>query len=127
MEKLDIKAGKLTPQVTFDPEKNVFSLSGSSLPENVHDFYRPIIQWLDDYENQLDAIKKPLHIIIKFAYYNSGSMRYIADIFGKIAGIHKKGINTIVDWYYEKEDELLREAGQDLSELVELKFNFITT
>lgn len=127
MEKLDIKAGKLTPQVNFDHENNVFSISGSSLPENVHEFYKPILKWLDEYKSQLDSVKKTLHVVIKFAYYNSSSMRYISDIFAKIGQIHKKGIETKIDWYYEKEDELLKEAGQDLSELIGIKFNYITT
>ncbi len=127
MEKLDIKAGKLTPQVVFDPVENHFSISGSSLPENVHDFYKPIMKWLDEYEANLDKVDKPLNVFIKFAYYNSGSMRYIADFFSKIAKISNKGIKTNVDWYYDKDDELLKEAGLDLSELVGLKFNLIVS
>jgi len=125
MEKLDIKPGKHTPEIVYDPDENTLAISGSSLPENVHDFYKPIIQWLNDYENNLDSIKKPLKISVRFAYYNSGSMRYIAEIFIKIANISKKGLKTLVNWYYEKEDELLKEAGEDLAELVGLDFNFI--
>jgi hypothetical protein len=125
MEKLEIIAGKHTPMVWFNLKENTFSISGSSLPENVHDFYRPILQWLDEYEKNIKAFKKPLKITVKFAYYNSGSMRYIAEIFKKMAIINKKGMETIVNWYYEKEDELLREAGEDLAELAGLDFNFI--
>ena len=125
MEKLEIKASKHTPMILYEPEKNTFSITGSSLPENVHDFYRPVLLWLDEYENNVKHIKKPLTIMVKFAYYNSGSMRYIAEIFAKISKISKKGIKTTVNWHYEKEDELLKEAGQDLAELVGLDFNFI--
>ena len=127
MEKLEIIAGKHTPMVWFDPKENIFSISGSSLPENVHDFYRPILSWLDEYENNISSFKKPLKITVKFAYYNSGSMRYIAEIFKKISKINQKGMETIVDWYYEKEDELLKEAGEDLAELAGLDFNFIVS
>ena len=127
MEKLEIKASKHTPMIHYEPEKNTFTISGSSLPENVHDFYRPILTWLDEYEKNVESIKKPFTVIVKFAYYNSGSMRYIAEIFQRISKISKKGMQTIVNWHYEKEDELLKEAGQDMAELVGLDFNFIVS
>ena len=41
--------------------------------------------------------------------------------------VRNKGIETNIDWYYDKDDELLKEAGLDLSELVGLKFNLIVT
>lgn len=127
MKRIDIKAGKLTPQITYDPDENLFSVSGSSLPENVHDFYKPIMQWIEEYEAGASNIKKPFKVSMKFAYYNSSSMKYIHDIFAGIAKINKKGVETIIDWHYEKDDELLKEAGQDLAELVGIKFNFIST
>ncbi len=127
MKRIDIKAGKLTPKVTFDPDENIFSISGSSLPENVHEFYKPIIQWLEDYEAGADMISKPFKVSMKFAYYNSSSMKYIHEIFTRIANINNKGVQTIIDWHYEKDDELLKEAGQDLADLVGIKFNFISS
>lgn len=125
MNKLDIKEGKLTPKIILDPVSNTFEFSGSSLPENVHDFYKPILNWLDDYELHLEKMNKHLHVSVNFAYYNSSSLKYITEIFKKISAINKKGIKTIIDWHYEKEDDLLKEAGQDLSQQVGLKFNFI--
>ena len=127
MKRIEIKSGKLTPSISYNPDNNTFSISGSSLPENVHEFYKPILQWFDEYEVSTDTIAKPLKISIKLAYYNSSSMRYIHDIFAKIAKIHQKDIETSIDWHYEKDDDILREAGQDLAEIVGMKFNFITS
>ena len=97
------------------------------MPENVHEFYKPVIKWLDEYEKDIENITTPLKINVKFAYYNSGSMRYISDIFLKISNISKKGIETVVNWYYDKEDELLREAGEDLADVTGLNFEFIVS
>lgn len=127
MKRIDIKPGKLTPGISYDPDKNTFSITGSSLPENVHEFYKPVIQWFDEYLEGADKIAKPLKIYVKLAYYNSSSMRYIHEIFARIAKIYKKGIETSIEWHYEKDDDILREAGQDLAEIVGLEFNFITS
>ncbi len=127
MKSLEIKSGKLTPGISYNPDNNTFSISGSSLPENVHDFYKPLLQWFDEYEAGSDKVSKPFKIVVKLAYYNSSSMRYIHDIFAKIARINQKGVETSIDWYYEKDDDILREAGQDLAEIVGMKFNFISS
>jgi hypothetical protein len=127
MKSLDIKAGKLTPGISYSPDNNTFSISGSSLPENVHEFYKPILQWFDEYEATADKIVKPFKITVKLAYYNSSSMRYIHDLFAKIAKIRQKGVETTIDWHYEKDDDILKEAGQDLAEIVGIKFNFVTS
>ncbi|NJK84853.1 MAG: DUF1987 domain-containing protein [Bacteroidales bacterium] len=125
MDKLDIKEGKLTPKIYFDPEKNLFEISGTSLPENVHEFYKPVMAWLNEYDAQAEKMNKSLHVSVTFAYYNSSSLRYISDIFAKISKLTKKGFQIKIDWHYEKEDDLLKEAGQDLSELIGIPFNFI--
>lgn len=127
MKKLDIKPGKLTPGISYNMDNNTLNIYGSSLPENVHEFFKPVLLWLDEYEAGVDKIDKPFRIIVKLAYYNSSSMRYIHDIFSRIAKISKKGIDTSIDWYYEKDDDLLREAGQDLADIVGIKFNIISS
>ena len=50
MEILDIRGTTDTPKVLFDPDNNIFEISGRSLPEDVITFYQPVIEWLDDYE-----------------------------------------------------------------------------
>ena len=127
MKSIDIKSGKLTPSISYNPDNNTFSISGSSLPENVHEFYKPILQWFDEYLAGADSISKPFKIAVKLAYYNSSSMRYIHDIFTKIAKISQKGVETSIDWYYEKDDDILKEAGQDLADIVGINFNFISS
>lgn len=127
MKSIDIKSGKLTPSISYSPDNNTFSISGSSLPENVHEFYKPILQWFDEYEASADKISKPFKIVVKLAYYNSSSMRYIHDIFAKIARIGQTGVETSIDWYYEKDDDILKEAGEDLAEIIGIKFNFISS
>lgn len=40
----------------------------------------------------------------------------------------KRDFNTVqVNWFYEKEDEDMRETGADLSTVAEIEFNVIQT
>ncbi len=61
MESLKIKATQITPEICFDIEKKVFIISGESRPENVKDFFEPILLWLENYFKELN--NKSEHII----------------------------------------------------------------
>lgn len=125
MDKLEISASKHTPRVLLDPHDWVFNFSGSSMPENADSFYRPILNWLDEFVGAEHSASMPLSVTMRFDYYNSGSMRYIAEIFKRIAAIHASGMKVLIDWYYDEEDDLLREAGEELSEISGLPFNYM--
>jgi len=46
MEPLIIEATPKTPKVVFDPNENLYEISGRSLPENVVKTYDPVIKWI---------------------------------------------------------------------------------
>ena len=49
MEPLSIKSTEDTPKIILDPLKELFEISGRSLPEDVNQFYKPVIDWFKDY------------------------------------------------------------------------------
>lgn len=126
MDKLEIKSGNKTPKVILDPEELIFQISGASIPENGHSFYNPILKWLDEFISDLPKTSSPLDITIRLEYYNSTSMRYLSEFFKRIALIHQKGMKVLIDWYYDEEDEIMREAGEELAELTGLHFSLLT-
>jgi len=52
MEVLSIKGTQETPEVMLDKQSGVFSISGKSLPEDVKEFYNPLIEWIENYSNE---------------------------------------------------------------------------
>ena len=38
-----------TPGVSFNPDSRVFEFEGVSRPENVSEFYKPVIEWMTDF------------------------------------------------------------------------------
>lgn len=126
MRPLKIEATKFTPKIHFEPSSNIFLISGFSLPENVSDFYTPVLKWLDQFSNEVDnKDTDSVKFTFRLVYYNSGSFKAIINILLKLVNITKKSVNVHIDWYYDEDDNQLKDIGEELSQLVGLPFNFI--
>ena len=110
------------PEVILDKDKNIFKLSGKSLPENVSAFYNPILAWLTEYAKE--PLKKTSFDIV-LDYFNTASSKLILDIFMILENIQEDGFEVEINWHYADYDEDMKEAGIEYSEMVELKFNLI--
>jgi hypothetical protein len=49
MELISIEGTPKTPTVTMNPETGLVEIKGRSIPENSIEFYKPIVDWLEDY------------------------------------------------------------------------------
>ncbi|MDR1761928.1 MAG: DUF1987 domain-containing protein, partial [Bacteroidales bacterium] len=54
MESLFIQGTDETPQVCYNIETGIFTLSGRSLPENAIDFYAPVLAWVEQLLSQTE-------------------------------------------------------------------------
>lgn len=125
MDNLLIERTDNSPKVLFDANELFFTIKGKSRPENADKFFVPIISWLEKFAAQRPATSAPLNIEIKLTYFNSVTIRYLSDIFRIIEKIHEDGMRVIIDWFIDADDEMIREAGQELSDISGLPFNFI--
>jgi len=119
MQALIIKATDETPSITLDPEKNVFEFSGKSLPEDVTTFYGPVLTWLTNYG---ETPRSNTTVDFKLVYFNTASSKLILDILFLLEKIHESGTSIQIKWHYEEEDEDMKEAGDEYSDLVEVPF-----
>ena len=129
MQNINIAQTEYSPAVTYNPETKEFIFAGESRPENCGKFYAPVIDWLTNFETILSANTEEkastLVFIFKFDYFNSTSARYIMNILQCIKRIESQKKHTVkVEWYYEKLDEDMLEAGKEFSEVVDLEFSF---
>ena len=51
MEPIIIEGTPKTPTVKFDSAEGVFEIKGRSIPENSVEFYKPLVDWLDNYKD----------------------------------------------------------------------------
>jgi len=131
MEPLYIESTEFTPKVNFDPEGSIFEISGFSRPENVIGFYRPILKWLEEYNEKvlsqnIKFEKSILTINMKMTYFNSASSKFLLDILLEFMKFHSKGNKVEVNWYYEDGDDEILESGEEISDMLGYTFNFIS-
>ena len=130
MEKLIIDATLNTPSVILDPEKNLFQFTGESRPENVRNFYIPVLEWLENYTSEVASQDKENksrahEFHFNFEYFNSTSAKYILDLFKTLSNLHSEGINVLVYWHYEEDDEDMLEVGKEMSRMSKLDFVYV--
>ena len=129
---INIAATSKSPGVTLDTELNIFEIQGNSRPENVRDFYYPLIDKLKKYfedllaKNKMKATKDlPLEFKFKLTYFNSSSAKFILDILVLIKEYEDLGFNIKIYWHYDEDDEDMHVVGQDFSDMIDFPFIFI--
>jgi hypothetical protein len=124
MSKISIEGTAKTPTVIFNPEEGLLELKGRSIPENSIEFYKPLVDSLDQYANGPKAVTK---VNMQLEYFNTSSSKCILDIFKKLEAIHKGGQEVVINWYYEEDDEDMLEAGEDYQAIIKVPFKMIET
>jgi hypothetical protein len=122
MEPIIMEGTPKTPSVRFDAEKGVIEIKGRSIPENSVEFYKPLVDWLEQY-SQVPAGKTEVNIQLE--YFNTSSSKCILDVFKKLEAIHKARNEVLIKWYYEEDDEDMREAGEDYESIIRIPFEMI--
>lgn len=131
MQKFYSPPSELDPEIIFSPGERLFRISGVSRPENVRAIYEPAISWLSEYKTELASGKhgysneEPLKLRIDLEYFNSSSAIFLYDIVMIIKAIRGKGVPAIINWAYDPDDTDGKEAGEDLSILAEIEFEYV--
>ena len=112
-----------TPKINFNKSSGIFEISGRSLPEEVINFYAPVIDWVENYvlnPNDTTTLK------LKLVYFNSASQRYLLEVLNSFEKLIKKGKKINIEWHYPEDDEEMKEAGEEYQDLVNIPFTFRT-
>ena len=122
MESLSIEGTNKTPSIKLNPENGVIEIKGRSIPENSIEFYRPIVEWLDEYAKNPN---KKTTVNVQLEYFNTSSSKCILDIFKKLESLKKARNEVIINWYYEEDDEDMLESGEDYESIIRVPFKMI--
>lgn len=113
MENLNIVTTQYTPEISLDAQTGIISMVGKSYPENTFEFYKPVIEWL---ENYFDGNAKDKTVVnMEIIYFNSSSSKLFFDFFDLLEEENEKH-NIEVNWIFDPENESAQEAGEDFNE-----------
>jgi hypothetical protein len=119
---LHIKPTAFTPEVKFDPTSGQFEIKGRSIPENAPEFYNPLIDWVKNYSENPAAFTS---VDVYFEYLNTSSSKSLMHLFNALGAVSGKAVS--INWRHKKEDEAMKEAGEDFNTIVNLPFNIVAT
>ena len=122
MDPIIIEGTPKTPTVNFDATTGKIEIKGRSIPENSIEFYKPLVDWLDEYGK--NPLEKTL-VNVQLEYFNTSSSKCILDVFKKLEAIHKSNHDVLINWYYEEDDEDMLEAGEDYESIIRVPFKMI--
>lgn len=122
IDKLDIKGTRDTPEIIFDPENNVFEISGNSLPEDSEKFFTPIFSWLEAY---IKSPNKETTIHCKLEYFNSSSAKLFYQLFIEFEKIKESGNEIRIKWHFDSGDTLIEEKGLEFKSVLDIPFEMI--
>lgn len=134
MESIQIKQTNSTIGVILNYEKHFIEFCGDSRPENVREFFDPIMVWINEYKNYVYFLSnESSHSIIikvdfKFEYFNSSSAKYIVDIIKTLNSIVVSNNKIVLNlnWCYEKEDNDILDSGKEFIKITEIPMNLIS-
>lgn len=123
METLRLEQTDDSPFVMLDKENYRFEISGKSLPEDVVDFYQPVLDWLNSYRSEPNSNTE---FSFKLIYFNTASSKLILDILMTFEEMVEEGHNVLIKWLSLKSDEDMQEAGKEYEEMVDVPFEHVT-
>jgi hypothetical protein len=124
MEPIFIERTPKTPEVKFDLIQGIIEIKGRSNPDHSMEFYKPLMDWLDEYEKDPgDKMIVNMHL----EHFNTSSSKCLLEFFKKLEDIYRAKHEVEVNWHYEREDENILVAGEDYKYLIGIPFNLIET
>jgi len=102
--------------------EGLIEISGDSTSINPHEFFQPIMEWLEEYSK---APKPQTNVKINFKIFNTGTARCLAGVFLILQNIYKINQGVTINWLYDIEDEGMLETGYNFETIAKIPFEMI--
>jgi SiaC family regulatory phosphoprotein len=122
ISRIEMSSTRSTPQVVLDPFKGEIALVGDSYPEDALQFYSPILSWA---KNFLATSNLKVNLHIDLNYINSSSTKCLLNLFDVLEKAFLAGRAVEIFWYFDQENDVAQEIGEEFKEDYKLPFNFV--
>ncbi len=121
MKRLEIPASNNTPHILLDADANVLLIEGKSFPEDSKEFYREVIEWMDELKT---TQPKELKICFNLFYLSSSSIISVKQFLMKTVELSNAGTKTTIVWSFDEDDDDIKKTGEDYQKLTKLNFEY---
>lgn len=122
MKDLQIQKTNQTPEIDLNAETGIFKFSGRSLPEDSTIFYNRILEWLNEY---MDNLGESIEVFFELDYFNTSSAKAIFAIFVKFDELYKSDFPVKINWVHEEDDEDMKELGEEYQDLFSVPIKLV--
>lgn len=120
MNNLFLPNESYTPYISLNQNSGIFEIKGESHMEYPHQFYQPILNWLNEFIRKKKSL---VQFDFRMRYYNTGSSRVFFEIFELLDKIK---VPVTINWYAERRDTDMIDEGDSFQEdFPNLDFNVI--
>ena len=121
MRRLEIQPSNNTPHILLDADSSSFLIEGKSFPEDSKEFYRPVIEWMDEFKaTNPQSVKVSFNLF----YLSSSSIISVKQFLMKIVDLNTAGTKTTIVWNYDEDDDDIKKTGEDYQKLTKLNFEY---
>lgn len=114
---------KNTPKLFFNSTLNQWLISGRSYPKEATEFYEPLLHWINQCEVTLP---ENCAVEFKLEFFNTCSSKVLLDILVRLRKLTERTkIQLSIKWYYESDDEDMKDSGESLMHMARLPFELI--
>lgn len=125
MDNLIIEATKHTPLVRLDSDSHILEIRGESYPENILEFYGPVLDWVNAYLEEISGNQSVI-VNIELIYFNSNSSKILATLFNTLQDAAMRERKIAVYWHYDEDNDISLEYGEEFREdLKSLPFHLV--
>lgn len=111
LQRVEVSQTGSNPRITLDPEKGLISISGASSPISTTSYFEPIFEWIGLFGL---SGKDKLNVYLHFKYYNTYTSKFLVNFVWKCNNLIKEQKAVSFYWYYDVDDDEMREFGEYL-------------
>lgn len=119
MESILIQATSKTPSIDFNPDRGLLEIRGRSTPEDSRIFYKPLIDWCEQYAHNPQE-KTTVDVFLE--HFDTSSSKGLLDLIKRLRAIRELHKEVEVVWHYESNDEDIQEAGENFEQITGIPF-----
>jgi hypothetical protein len=109
-----IPARERSPEVDFRYGDHQLHMRGEAYPEDASAFFGPLLKELEAY---CEAIKGEAVLVeFQLVYFNTSSAKALMNMIKILEASARDGTQVTLNWIFQKEDDVMREFGEDFSQ-----------